>query len=533
VLDPYGGSGVTIIEALMGGRKGIHIDLNPLSEFIVRVLIQPVHLADLVQEFNGIARQFTALVPKTDAEIAAALKKYPYPQGIRLPKTSDVEFIEQLFSPRQLAHLALLRHLILKVKRDEIREALLLMFSGLINKINLTYHSSAGRTEGRGDSSVFRYYRYRMAPTPAEVDTMKYFRSRLKNFLKAKKELTIIPPAKLAEALVLKGTATDLSTIPSESVDYIYADPPYGSKIQYLDLSIMFNAWLDLPVSEDDYDEEVIEGGEHEKTYEQYSAGLVQSIQEMARVLKYDRWMSFVFAHSVPAYWHMIVNAAEDAGFEYVGAVKQKSGQSSFKKRQNPFTVLSGQLIINFRKVRNPKTIGKMALGAPVMDIVMNTIEAVIAQYSGATLEQINDQLVISGLENGYLDVLAKEYAELTPLLLESFDFDEKTNRYQIRPDRKFKTSIPLHLRVRYFITSYLRRKERLGEHPTFDEVVLNVMPLLKNGDTPETQTIRNVLESIATHVGYNRWALLKDIGEQQDLLAGSNLKNAQDDDDD
>lgn len=138
VLDPYGGSGVTIIEALMGGRKGIHIDLNPLSEFIVRVLLQPVHLADLVQEFNKIVQQFAAQEPKTDAEIAAALKKYPYPQGIRLPKTSDVEFIEQLFSPRQIAHLALLKHLIMKVKRDDIREALLLMFSGLLNKINLT-----------------------------------------------------------------------------------------------------------------------------------------------------------------------------------------------------------------------------------------------------------------------------------------------------------------------------------------------------------------------------------------------------------
>jgi hypothetical protein len=65
--------------------------------------------------------------------------------------------------------------------------------------------------------------------------------------------------------------------------------------------------------------------------------------------------LSFVFAHKDPAYWHLIVDAAESVGFEYAGAVKQGNGQSSFKKRQNPFTVLSGQLIINFRKVRNPE----------------------------------------------------------------------------------------------------------------------------------------------------------------------------------
>src|SRR5260370_18384593 len=105
----------------------------------------------------------------------------------------------------------------------------------------------------------------------------------------------------------------------------------------------------------------------------------------------------------------------------------------SFKKRQNPFTVLSGQLIINFRKVRNPKTSGKIALGAPVMDVVMETVESVIAMYHGATLEQINDELVIRGLELGFLDILAKEYSDLTPLLKESFEFDDKTTTFSLR----------------------------------------------------------------------------------------------------
>lgn len=90
--------------------------------------------------------------------------------------------------------------------------------------------------------------------------------------------------------------------------------------------------------------------------------------------------MSFVFAHKDPAYWHLIVDTAERAGFEYAGAVKQNNGQTSFKKRQNPFTVLSGQLIINFKKVKNPKAIMKVDLGADITDIVIETIEGVIAQ---------------------------------------------------------------------------------------------------------------------------------------------------------
>jgi len=345
---------------------------------------------------------------------------------------------------------------------------------------------------------------------------MKYFESRFRKVVAGKRDLAgLITSATFGNAQVFKGTATDLSDIPTESVDYIYTDPPYGSKIPYLDLSIMWNKWLDLPVDDEDYANEAIEGGEARKSKQEYSSLLARSIKEMARVLKYDRWMSFVFAHKDPAYWHLILDAAESAGFEYAGAVKQNNGQTSFKKRQNPFTVLSGQLIINFRKVRNPKTIGKIELGAPAMDVIMETIESVIAMHHGATLEQINHELVIRGLELGFLDILAKEYADLTPLLLESFDFDDKTKTYTLRENRKFKSHIPLQLRVRYFVVSYLRRMEHLNRNPTFDDVVLNIMPLLKNGVTPENQTILKVLESVAERIGESRWRLAKS-GQQE-----------------
>jgi adenine-specific DNA methylase len=164
---------------------------------------------------------------------------------------------------------------------------------------------------------------------------MKYFTSRFKKVVAAKKEIEgLINAVTINHAEVRKGTATDLSHIATESIDSIYTDPPYGAKIPYLDLSVMWNAWLNLPVSQSDYQNEAIEGGEGAKTKQEYSQLLAQSIGEMARVLKFDRWMSFVFAHKDPPYWHLIIDAAEKEGFEYAGAVKQNNGQTSFKKRQ-------------------------------------------------------------------------------------------------------------------------------------------------------------------------------------------------------
>jgi len=513
VLDPFGGSGITAIEALMNGRSGINIDLNPMAVFIVQSLIAPVNQTALAQAFEEVKKEYNKNEPTTEAEIKKALKKYSGPKPLSLPKGSDVETVDQLFSDKQTAQLGLLKFIIKKQTNENIRNSLLLMFSGLVTKVNLTYHTSKIATkDGQGDASAFRYYRYRIAPEPVDVNVMKYFALRYQKIRDAKKEMEyFINEKTISNAQIIKGTATKLKFLPKESVDYIYTDPPYGKKIPYLDLSAMWNAWLDLDVSEQDFKEEAIEGGEHNKSKDEYNELMAQSIKEMYRVLKFDRWLSFVFAHKDPEFWHLIIDTAESCGFEYVGAVPQKNGQTSFKKRQNPFTVLSGQLIINFRKVRNPRAIMKANLGMDIAEIVMQTIEGIIAKNNGGTLEQINDELIIKGLELGFLDLLKKEYSDLTPILLDNFDYNETTGEFTIKKNTKFKTHLDVRLRIKYYLISYLRRMDRENKTPHFDEMVLAILPLLKNGTTPESQTISNVLEDIAERVGQDGWRLKRE----------------------
>ena len=512
VLDPFGGSGVTAIEALMTGRKGINIDLNPMAVFLVKSLIAPINVSEFADVFNEIKTEYLEHEPKTKEQIKKALKKYKGCKSLPLPKGSDVSTTDLLFSDKQTAQLALLKSIILKQKNENIRNSLLLCFSGLVSRVNLTYHtgkSAKGDSVAGANAAAFQYYRYRIAPQPTEIDTMKFFELRYKRVLAAKQEMSyFINENTIENAQIIKGTATDLSFLPKESVDYIYTDPPYGKKIPYLDLSAMWNAWLDLEVTENDYKMEAIEGGEHNKSKDDYNELIAQSIKEMYRVLKFDRWLSFVFAHKDPEFWHLIMDTSEKCGFEYAGAVAQKNGQTSFKKRQNPFTVLSGQLIINFRKVRNPRTIMNANLGMNIGEIVMQTIEGIIAKHNGATLEQINDELIIKGLELGFLDLLKKEYSDLTPILMNTFDYDPEIELFTIRKNNKFTTHIPLELRIKYYLTSYLRRMEIENKTPTFDEIVLCIMPLLKNGVTPENQTVLSVLENIAECVGENRWQL-------------------------
>lgn len=120
-------------------------------------------------------------------------------------------------------------------------------------------------------------------------------------------------------------------------------------------------------------------------------------------------------------------------------------------------------------------------------------------------------------MELGFLDLLKKEYTDLTPLLLENFDFNQETEQFTLSNNGKFKTHVDIRLRVRYYLFSYLRRMAMKNYNPTFDEIVLYILPLLKNGTTPENQTILNVLEDIGEHVGHDKWRLQKD--DQQKLF--------------
>ncbi len=517
VLDPFGGSGVTMIEAIMQHRQAIQVDINPLANFIVRTLIEPVQGSRIISAFEKVQQEYERYKPHTSKDRKRILASHFYPKKVRLMGNADVKYLHELFSEEQLANLALLRALIAKLK-EPVRSQLLLAFSSTLNKYNLTFHYT--KSEGGGDSSAFRYYRFRIAPDPGKMELMKIFEGKLRRLLTAKADIfSVLSEEEARTAIVKNGSATDLSFVPDESVDYIYTDHPYGSKIPYLDLSLFWNAWLGFKVTEQTYKMEAIEGGEHELTRESYSDLLYQSLEQMFRKLKYDRWMSFVFAHKDQAYFYIIVQAAERVGFEYVAAVPQKSGQSSFKKRQKPFTVLHGQLILHFRKVKNPRTIMKVALGEKIAEIIQQTIEGIIARDHGATLEQINDELTIKGLEFSFLDLLKKEVPDLTAHLLSNFQFDNTTNKFYLKPNTKFAFNIDLNLKVGYYLLSFLRRKRLEGEDPSFDDVVLHIMPLLKNGKTPEKQTILNVLEKLAHRVGHDNWQL--DDSQGVDLFTG------------
>ncbi len=517
VLDPFGGSGVTAVEALVLRRRAIHSDISPLANFITwGIAVAPVDETALQMAYGDVRdvceEQIRALYKLDQAAIDAMPIPFWHPGAVPLPEDADVETLDKLFHRRSLIALSILLHHINAIADPVIRDVMRLAFAATLNKTNLTFSSTTGRLESRGDSGIFRVYRYWIPKQTIELNVWEQFEHRYRGVLLAKRETNdlIGDFYKAGDTIqILADSATNLrADVPSESVDYIYTDPPYGAHIAYLDLSTMWHAWLGFEVTDEVRANEVIEGGDMNKTKEEYIDLLDDSIAEMFRVLKWDKWLSIVFAHKDPAYWDAIVKAAQKAGFQYVNTAVQPSTTPSLHKRKNPLKVLSGELVLNFQKVKGARSIAITEVGGDVVQLIKNTAELVIVRHHGASTEDVYNDLVPKLLENGLLGFLKQKVSDITPLLAEEFDHSPVDGRWHIRPNTKVGSFIPLNDRIRFYLTDTLNRAAREGSQLTFDELIFTVMPNLINGTQPTEQSILEVLSDIGYSPDGKHWML-------------------------
>jgi DNA modification methylase len=376
VLDPFGGTGVTAIEAFLLGRSAIQNDLNPFANFIARNIADTTlpSTVPLRQAFERVAQSCSREVHEIENDPTAAerwLSELPLPENIRLPRNSDAEFFYDLFTPRQLAGLALIKQTIER-EAGITRDLLLLAWSASVAKLNKTFLSAKGRAESRGGSSIFSIYRYKLAAHSVELPIWETFHGRFLNVLAAKEEVLRLRDYRkkpsggsldLSSDKNFRVLARDAATldrvIEPGSVDYIFTDPPYGAFISYLDLSILWNHWLGFPVAAETREQETIVGGERGHTEEHYKQSLARSLKTAFRLLKPDRWFSIVFQHWDTSYFAAILETADECGGELKTAITQTGDVIwSMHKKKNSARVLAGEMILTFYK---PATLRKSA----------------------------------------------------------------------------------------------------------------------------------------------------------------------------
>jgi len=442
VLDPFGGSGVTAIEAFLENRIGIQNDINPLANFIAEG-IAGLERGDIAEYRRALEilrdlcqGKLAELYELPVEDVEAFTRTLKTPSNAVLPKNSDVRRFYELFSPRHLASLAFLRQEIDRIHEPHVRQGILLAWSATLAKLNRTFLSAEGRAESRGGSSIFSIYRYKVAKEPVELPPWKTFEERVRNVIAAKTEID--------RAIDLKRRtggwfgkfechAKDVEDLGGElkgKVDYIFTDPPYGGHISYLDLSTLWNCWLGTVPSAKTRERELIVGGDLGIDEATYVRRLGKSIKACTSMLKRDRWLSIVFQHWNTAYFDAILSAAAESGADLRAAIPQVGDTiwSMHKKKGNE-SVMAGELILTFYKTGKPRHIESETENFDIESAMSEIISGVRTQVMYG--EQLFNQLVVAAWNQGAIGSLHITKDDFNELIKRhGWQYDDEKHRW-------------------------------------------------------------------------------------------------------
>ena len=196
-----------------------------------------------------------------------------------------------------------------------------------------------------------------------------------------------------------------MAAIPSNSVDYIFTDPPYAEKVQYGELNFVWEAWLDFDTSW--HDEEIIVNGVRGKTAADWAAVMKKAMAECYRVLKPGRWLSLCYHDTSEGTWTLVQDIMAEAGFvvdRSDSTLFIDTGQKSYNQI-NADKATKRDLVINFRKPKAGDWIVKRtADGRSFREIASQLLRDFLTKHPGSTKDRVYDHLVSRMVQSGKME---------------------------------------------------------------------------------------------------------------------------------
>lgn len=359
VLDPFCGSGLMGLEAVLQNRNFVGYDLNPIAAFIAEnTLNLDFNADDFDREFRllekELKQQLMSLYTLTDGYLIYGIlgkkngKSYnaivsdfdfhdkkklnlerdalspniELPKGLKFPDKpfptkfykdrfsyKGVRNVSDMFSKRNLVALAVLFDKIMNSDYSN-KNLLILAFT------NTLLHTSKLKAENVRPLSVNNYW---IPDDYIEENVWWRFEDRVKN-IRLAKEASIQRVIDKENSRFGRHTITSKSSLHMQeigdgTVDYVITDPPYGDAIQYSELSYIWNCWLGKDFNIRD---EVIINPVQSKGVKEYINQMRQSIKEITRVLKKDKYFTLCFHNKDSKIWVNLIEVLREAKLQVV-----------------------------------------------------------------------------------------------------------------------------------------------------------------------------------------------------------------------
>lgn len=263
--------------------------------------------------------------------------------------TSNFRTVAELFTKRGLWALALLLGGIKQIGNDDL---LFAFHSNVLSASIMQQYREAGGGFAKGTYYVPSIF--------IEREQWGCLSRKVSDVLKGKKAIN-----KGLKSLVLNistQSATELSQIGTNCVDYIFTDPPYAGNVQYGELNFVWEAWMQFDTEW--HDQEIIVNRTRKVSDADWSRMMYSAMSECFRVLKPGRWLSLCYHDTSEGTWQLVQDLMTEIGFipeNVEAALYIDAGQKSFNQLMAD-KVTKRDLVVNFRKPRPDEILAKLPL---------------------------------------------------------------------------------------------------------------------------------------------------------------------------
>lgn len=227
VIDPFMGSGTTLVEGLIKDLSVYGNDINPLSEMVSKAKTHPIDPLYIEGEFN--------LLKQHILEMYEIYKVGDY-QISNYPNFDRIDF---WFKKEIIEKLQLIKNAILEYSNIHIKNFFMVAFSETVRLVSNTRNGE------------FKLYRMPVEKLEAwDPDVLEIYFDIVQRNLKGNKDLWDILKDKKTKVSITKGSSFQLP-YSDESMDLLVTSPPYGDSkttVAYGQYSRLSAQWLDLEI---------------------------------------------------------------------------------------------------------------------------------------------------------------------------------------------------------------------------------------------------------------------------------------------
>lgn len=226
VLDPFMGSGTTLLESYVLGRHSFGVDIHPLAKMIAKVKTTPLDPESLSEDADALISDIRA----DDGDNSALVPEIPNR--------------DHWFRPNVLADLATIKRHVWDMRRGPRQDFFKICFSSIIRKM-----SNSDSDSLIPEVTSFRKKLDEQGKTSFEA--IPKFENTVRNKLLDAKELWRLSKqvAKqykdVPSVRIIGKDARDIS-LEDSSVDLAVTSPPYASAVHYVSVHKLEMLWLDL-----------------------------------------------------------------------------------------------------------------------------------------------------------------------------------------------------------------------------------------------------------------------------------------------